>query len=193
MLTAMQQNWWVLVLRGLLSIVFGILVLVWPGIALESLILLVAAYFLIDGVVEIITFIQRRAVNPQWLWGVLEGVVSVLAGIGAFLFPGITALILLYLIAVYAIMTGVLQLIAAWQLRKEIEGEIWLGLGDRRYSAHSFPRHWRAGGIRHYCRLCDSVRHNPDCSRLPAAQFTHLFIWSHEQSLLVNANKKDAG
>jgi|SRR5690606_19279077 uncharacterized membrane protein HdeD (DUF308 family) len=129
MLTAMQQNWWVLVLRGLLSIVFGILVLVWPGIALESLILLVAAYFLIDGVVEIITFIQRRAVNPQWLWGVLEGVVSVLAGIGAFLFPGITALILLYLIAVYAIMTGVLQLIAAWQLRKEIEGEIWLGLG----------------------------------------------------------------
>ena len=128
MLSAMQRNWWVLALRGLFSIIFGILVIVWPGIALETLLLLVAAYFLVDGVVEIVTSIQQRATNPQWLWGVLEGVVSVLAGIGAFLFPGITALILLYLIAIYAIMTGILQLIAAWQLRKEIEGEIWLGL-----------------------------------------------------------------
>lgn len=128
MVDAMQRNWWVLVLRGVFSIVFGILVIVWPQIALETLIILAGAYFLIDGVVEIATAIQRRATNPHWLWGVLEGIVSILAGVAAFLWPGLTALVFLYLIAFYAIMTGVLQLIAAWQLRKEIEGEIWLGL-----------------------------------------------------------------
>ncbi len=129
MLDAMQRNWWVLALRGVFSIIFGILVIVWPALALETLIILAGAYFLVDGVVEVVTAVKRRATNPHWLWGVLEGVVSILAGIGAFLWPGLTALVLLYLIAFYAIMTGVFQLIAAWQLRKEIEGEIWLGLG----------------------------------------------------------------
>ena len=70
MLSAMQRRWWVLVLRGLFSIIFGILVIVWPGLALSSLILLVAAYFLVDGVVNVVTSIQHRATNPQWLWGV---------------------------------------------------------------------------------------------------------------------------
>jgi uncharacterized membrane protein HdeD (DUF308 family) len=110
------------------SIIFGVLVIIWPGIALSTLILLAGAYFVVDGVINVITSIQHRATNPQWLWGVLEGVVSALAGIAAFVWPGLTALVLLYLIAVYAIITGVLQLIAAWQLRKEIEGEIWLAL-----------------------------------------------------------------
>lgn len=128
MLDAMQRYWWVLPLRGLFSIIFGVLILILPEIALSTLIILAAAYFLVDGVVEIITAIQRRATNPHWLWSVLEGVVSILAGIGAFLLPDLTALVFLYLIAFYAIMTGVFQLVSAWQLRKEIEGEIWLGL-----------------------------------------------------------------
>jgi uncharacterized membrane protein HdeD (DUF308 family) len=120
----MQRNWWVLALRGVLSIIFGILIIVWPA----SLILLAGVYFLVDGIVEIIMAVQHRATNPHWLWSVVEGIVSILAAIGTFRWPDLTALVILFVIAFYAIMTGVVQLIAAWQLRKEIEGEIWLGL-----------------------------------------------------------------
>jgi uncharacterized membrane protein HdeD (DUF308 family) len=124
----MAQNWWMLLIRGVAAILFGIAVLLAPGIALLTLVYLWSAYALIDGIFAVITGFRRRETNRNWWVIVLEGVVSVIAGIAAFLYPGITALVLLFIIAAWAIITGILEIAAAIQLRKEIEGEFWLGL-----------------------------------------------------------------
>ena len=128
MLGVMARHWWVLLIRGIAAIIFGILAFLNPADALAALLLLWAAYALVDGVFTIIAGFRGREANNRWWVIVLEGVVSVLAGIGAYLYPGITALVLLYIIAAWAVVTGVLEIMAAIQLRKEIEGEIWLGL-----------------------------------------------------------------
>jgi uncharacterized membrane protein HdeD (DUF308 family) len=128
MVSQLARNWWTLALRGLFAILFGVLVFLAPGITLEALILLLAAYFVVDGVGNIIAAFNNREHNNQWWVALLEGVISILAGIGAFLWPGMTALILLYLVAAWAVVTGVLEIIAAIRLRKEIENEFWLGL-----------------------------------------------------------------
>ena len=129
MLAVMARNWWMLLIRGIVAILFGIAVLLAPGIALTVLVLLWGAYALVDGVFAIIAGFRGRGTNRNWWVTILEGLVGVIAGIIAFLMPGITALVLLYIIAAWAIITGVLEIWAAIQLRKEIEGEIWLGLG----------------------------------------------------------------
>jgi len=122
-------HWWALALRGVIAILFGLAALLRPGIALEALILLFGAYVLVDGVFSIVgVFGGTRTGTPRWLL-LLEGVVSILAGLIAFIFPGLTALALLYLIAAWAIITGGVQIGTAIRLRKEIEGEWALILG----------------------------------------------------------------
>lgn len=128
MATLLTSNWWSLLLRGLAAIAFGILVLLFPGIALQTIIILFAAYALVDGVFTIIAAVRNRDQERWWLQ-LLEGVVSVAAGILALVYPGITAFVMLYIIAFWAIVTGVLEVWTAIQLRKEIKGEFWLGLG----------------------------------------------------------------
>ncbi|MBI5670155.1 MAG: HdeD family acid-resistance protein [Chloroflexi bacterium] len=128
MATLMTSNWWSLLLRGLAAIVFGILVIAFPGAALSTFVILFAAYALVDGVFTIIAAIRNRQ-QERWWVHLLEGIVSVIAGILAIAYPGITALVMLYIIAFWAILTGVFEIWAAIQLRREIEGEFWLGLG----------------------------------------------------------------
>ncbi len=128
MLDVMARNWWMLALRGVAAILFGIAVFLAPGIALNVLVLVWAAFMLVDGVFAIATAFRSREGNPRWWAHLLEGFISILAGIGAFLFPGLTSLVFLYIIAFWAIFTGVMEIIAAIQLRKAIEGEFWLGL-----------------------------------------------------------------
>ena len=127
MLTMLSRNWWLVALRGVIAILFGILVLVYPGIALQSFIIVFAVYAVIDGVAAAWAAIQHRTEQNWWIL-LLEGIISVIAGIVAFVYPGATALAILYVIAVWAILTGALEIWAAIQLRKEIEGEFWLGL-----------------------------------------------------------------
>lgn len=127
MATLMTSNWWSLLLRGLAAIIFGILIVLFPGAALQTFIILFAAYALVDGVFTVIAAIQNRN-QARWWVHLLEGVVSVAAGILALVYPGITAFVMLYIIAFWAVVTGVLEVWAAIQLRKEIEGEFWLGL-----------------------------------------------------------------
>jgi uncharacterized membrane protein HdeD (DUF308 family) len=122
-------HWWALALRGVIAILFGLAALLRPGIALEALILLFGAYAFVDGMFSIVgVFGGTRAGTPRWLLFV-EGVVSILAGLIAFIFPGLTALALLYLIAAWAIITGGVQIGTAIRLRKEIQGEWALILG----------------------------------------------------------------
>jgi uncharacterized membrane protein HdeD (DUF308 family) len=122
-------HWWALALRGAIAILFGLAAFLRPGIALEALILLFGAYALVDGVFSIVgVFGGTRVGTPRWLLFV-EGVVSILAGLVAFIFPGLTAVALLYLIAAWAVITGVSQIATAIRLRQEIQGEWALILG----------------------------------------------------------------
>jgi len=120
------NSWWVWALRGVFAIIFGILAILFPGNALQALIWIFGAYALVDGTVTIYNAVTNRANN--WLWNLVEGIVSVLAGIAAFLLPVLTGLTLLLIIGFWAVFTGIMQMVAGWQLRKEIDNEIWLGI-----------------------------------------------------------------
>lgn len=121
-------NWHSLLARGLLAIAFGILAIAFPGLTLGILVFLFAGYALVEGVVNIAGAIRARKDQPQWWVLLLEGLVSVAAGLMTAFWPGITAVALVYVIAAWAVMTGVLKICAAIRLRKQIEGEWLLGL-----------------------------------------------------------------
>jgi uncharacterized membrane protein HdeD (DUF308 family) len=128
-LPAETGHWWALALRGAIAILFGLAAFLRPGIALEALILLFGAYALVDGVFSIVgVFGGTRGGTPRWLL-FLEGVVSILAGLIALIFPGLTAVALLYLVAAWAVVTGLAQIATAIRLRQEIRGEWALTLG----------------------------------------------------------------
>jgi len=120
-----QRNWWMVALRGLLAIIFGLIALFFPGIALLAFIFVFAAYAIIDGIVAVIVAVRERGFLSRWGWVLFEGILSILAGILAFAFPGITALVLLYIVAAWAIVTGILEIVAAFVLREYVSRE-WL-------------------------------------------------------------------
>ena len=128
MLASMSRNWWMLLIRGVFAILFGLIALLSPGIALASLVLLFGVYAIMDGVVAIISGFNHRQTSSNWWIVVLEGIVGIIAGVVAFAYPLITSLVLLYIVAAWAVMTGVVEIFVAIQLRKEITGEFWLGL-----------------------------------------------------------------
>ena len=121
----LARNWWSLVLRGAIAILFGILAFIWPGITVLVFVALFAAYAIIDGILAIISAFRD---SRNWLALVIEGVLGLAAGIVAILWPGITALALLYLIAAWAVVTGIFEIAAAIRLRREISNEWLLGL-----------------------------------------------------------------
>ncbi len=122
----LAENWWLLLLRGLAAIAFGVIAFFWPGITLVALTYLFGAYAVVDGVFAILAAINASGdPGPRW-WLGLSGVVSIIAGIVAFAYTGMTALLLLMFIAAWAIVIGALQLYAAIRLRKIIDNEWWL-------------------------------------------------------------------
>ena len=123
----LAHHWWVIGLRGLVAVLFGILAFAWPGMTLTVLIVLFGAYALVDGVLGIVAALRGGA-DHRWAM-LIEGVISVLAGIAAFVWPGLTALVLLYIIAFWAIVTGVLEIVAALRLRRVIDNEWALIIG----------------------------------------------------------------
>jgi len=129
MLDLLGRNWWVLAIRGVIAIAFGILAFVQPGITLAVLVTLVAAYFVLDGVSLLATYVRGDPAARQAGWSVaIIGILGIVVGIAAFVWPNITALWLLAVVAVWAIVTGILQVIAAIRLRREIEGELLLAI-----------------------------------------------------------------
>jgi len=120
------RNWWLFLLRGIAALVFGALSLIWPGISLLTLILFFGAYALADGVFALAAAIFGRGNTKVRWWLMLVGVLGIAIGIGTFVWPGLTALTLLYFIAGWVVATGVLQIIGAIELRNVIEDEWWL-------------------------------------------------------------------
>jgi uncharacterized membrane protein HdeD (DUF308 family) len=115
---ALASNWWLLLVRGIIAVLFGLLAFMWPGLTLVTLVLLYAAYALVDGLMAIWAGATSRT------WGlVLFGILGVLVGIYALFFPGITALALLYLIAAWAFIRGLFEIATAIQMRKQISNE----------------------------------------------------------------------
>jgi uncharacterized membrane protein HdeD (DUF308 family) len=121
---SLSRNWWAVLLRGLAGILFGIITFFAPAISLAALVLLFGVYALVDGVLAIVTAVRRRGADRWWLL-LLEGLVGIAAGVLTFLWPAITAIALLYVIAAWALVTGVFEIAAAIRLRKAITGE-WL-------------------------------------------------------------------
>lgn len=117
-LDGFAKNWWVLLIRGILAVLFGFLAFALPGLTLVTLVMLYGLYALADGLTAL--FVGGK--SHAW-WFVLVGVLGIFVGIYAFFNPGITAVALLYVIAVWAIIRGVFEVITAIQLRKEITNE----------------------------------------------------------------------
>jgi uncharacterized membrane protein HdeD (DUF308 family) len=125
-LPTLTAYWWALLFRGIAAVLFGLAALFWPGLTLFTLIVFFGAYTFVDGVFAIVTGI-RGSGGRRWLL-LADGVLGVLVGLIAFFSPGVTALVLLYVIAVWAVLTGVLKVIMAIWLRREIDNEWTMAL-----------------------------------------------------------------
>jgi uncharacterized membrane protein HdeD (DUF308 family) len=125
----LTRNWWLVVIRGVLAILFGLVALFWPGVTWLVLILLFGVYVIMDGVFAMLSGVVRTRYSPRWWMFLLEGVVSVAAGVIVLMRPGLASLVIIIVIAVWAILTGILEIAAAIRLRREITNEWMLTLG----------------------------------------------------------------
>lgn len=123
------KNWWLLVLRGVLAILFGVIAFVVPGVAWWSLILLFGVYAMLDGIFAMMTGLIGSKFSPRWWMFLLEGMINVAAGVIALMRPDLASVVLVLVIAVWAILTGILEIVAAIRLRREITNEWMLGFG----------------------------------------------------------------
>jgi uncharacterized membrane protein HdeD (DUF308 family) len=114
-----------LIIRGIAAVLFGILVVLWPGISVLALVILFGIYAVIDGVTNIVHYVTRK--RRRSVWQLVGGIISVLAGLVAFVWPGITALSLALVIGLWAVMLGVSQIAMAFEVKKTV-GSWWLWL-----------------------------------------------------------------
>lgn len=131
MLAVASRYWWVLLIRGLLAIGFGVGALVWPGLTILALVLVFGIYSLLDGILDIGMGIGGKQLPSRSRWVLfLMGLFGIAAGIIAFVWPEITAVALLWVIATWAIITGIFEIVAAIRLRAEIDNEwLWILVG----------------------------------------------------------------
>jgi len=123
----LSRSWWALALQGLCALLFGVLALALPGLTLLMLAVLFAAYAVVSGAAAIVSALKNQGEKGWWLWYAL-GLASIAAGVLALVHTGLTALLLVLIMGVNAILNGVLELSMAFRLRKEIRGEWLLGL-----------------------------------------------------------------
>ena len=124
-LHVLAQNWWLVLLRGIAGIIFGVLAFAWPGITLLTLIIFYGAYALMDGIFAIGAAFRGGAAQSRW-WLILIGIFGIAAGLLTFMWPGLTALVLAMLIGVWSLIRGIFEIVGAIKIRKEIDNEWWL-------------------------------------------------------------------
>jgi len=121
----LAQNWWAVAIRGVCGIIFGLIALFLPGATMLTLVLFFSAYMLVDGIFGIVAAVRAASHHQRWGLLVLEGVLNIAVGVIAFIWPGLTAVTFVLLIAAWAIVTGVLEIVAALRLHPEY-GRWWL-------------------------------------------------------------------
>lgn len=127
MFNLFAENWLLMILRGILAIIFGFLALIWPEITLAVLIILFGIYVILEGILALAASFRRR-MDKYWWVLFLEGIAGIGVGLFAFIWPSLTAIILIIFIAVWAVLTGILEIVASIQLHKEISGGVVLGI-----------------------------------------------------------------
>lgn len=120
----LARNWWAFLLRGILAVVFGIYALFFPEAAFLTLVLVFGIFALVDGAFAIVAAVTVRTEN--WWWLLLEGGFGVLIGILTLIQPAAMGAAWLVVIAAWALVTGIFEIITAIRLRKMIAGEFWL-------------------------------------------------------------------
>jgi len=124
----LAESWWLVGLRGVLGIIFGLICLLNPTLAVQVFVILFAAYMLVDGVFAIFSGIKAARNGERWGLLIVEGIVDLAAGAVAVLWPAITLVALVWVIAIWAIVSGGLMLGAAFALKHD-HGRWWLALG----------------------------------------------------------------
>jgi uncharacterized membrane protein HdeD (DUF308 family) len=125
----LAQNWWLFTLRGVLGIIFGLIALIFPGATILSLVIFFSAYMLVDGVFGVISAVRAiRRKEDRWGLLIFEGLLNIAVGIAAFLWPGLTVVAFVWLIAAWAIVSGGLMTAAGFRLNMD-HGRWWMVLG----------------------------------------------------------------
>ena len=127
MVERIARGWWVLAVRGGLAVLFGLLAFLVPGAALTVLVIYFGAYAFMDGVFALLTAARFTHTDERWGLLLVEGVVGIIVGLISFVHPAATALALVYLVAAWAVLTGIVEIAAAVRLRRVIAGEWALG------------------------------------------------------------------
>lgn len=122
----LSKNWWMILIRGGAALIFGLLTWFYPFISILIIVMFFGVYALIDGVLGVVIAINGRRTHQDWWLMLIWGMVSILAGIMTFFVPGITWLVLITFIAIWLLVSGILQIIVAIRLRKSISGEGWM-------------------------------------------------------------------
>lgn len=125
----LAKNWWAFLLRGILALIFGIVAVFFPAAAFMALVLVFGAFAFVDGIFAIVAAFTSNARSENWWWLMLEGLVGLGIGILTIIQPAAMGEAWLILIAAWALITGILEIITAVRLRKIIVGEFWLILG----------------------------------------------------------------
>lgn len=125
MLEILSKNWWTFLVRGIIAVIFGLAALIWPSLTIGTLVIVFGAYVVVDGIFAIVDGFTSRNSNDRWWVEILIGIAGIVAGGWAMAFPGLTAIGMMYFIAAWWLVTGVLQIILAIRVRKEITNE-WM-------------------------------------------------------------------
>jgi uncharacterized membrane protein HdeD (DUF308 family) len=124
----LSRYWWMTLLRGLFWILFGIVILASPGISLLTLTLALGIVMFVDGIINVVNAFSGRREHDDWWVLLLVGLAGVGVGVLTFYNPAATALAVVFYVAIWAVATGLLEIVAAVRLRKQIQGEVWLAL-----------------------------------------------------------------
>jgi uncharacterized membrane protein HdeD (DUF308 family) len=114
-----EKHWWQIALRGFLALIFGILVLAWPGVALAILAIIFGAYVFVDGIFTLVAAVNYKAGAGRRTWLFIRGIAGIVVGLITFFWPAITALALVIIIAAWALVTGVMELIFAFKANQD--------------------------------------------------------------------------
>jgi len=114
-----EKHWWQIALRGFLALIFGILVLAWPGVALAILAIIFGAYVFVDGIFTLVAAVNYKAGAGRRTWLFIRGIAGIIVGLITFFWPAITALALVIIIAAWALVTGVMELIFAFKANQD--------------------------------------------------------------------------